>query len=108
LYQKAHTVGHLDLMAFVLLCMGLGPAAIAGAFSSVVAHHLSGIGQHRWNAWTSGAGLLTLLILATATIPAYGAIGAAYAASGAAIVQALGLLAAWSKCESTPLKNLLF
>lgn len=88
--------------------LGLAPAAIAGAFSSVVAHHLSGIGQHRWNAWTSGAGLLTLLILATATIPAYGAIGAAYAASGAALVQALGLLAAWSKCESTPVKNLLF
>lgn len=88
--------------------IGLAPAAIAGAFSSIVAHHLSGIGQHRWNAWTSAAGFITLLILATAFIPMLGAVGAAYAASGAAIVQAFGLLAAWSKCESTSALKLLF
>jgi O-antigen/teichoic acid export membrane protein len=88
--------------------IGLAPAAIAGAFSSIVAHHLSGIGQHRWNAWTSAAGFVTLLTLATTLIPMFGAVGAAYAASGAAIVQAFGLLAAWSKCESTSALKLFF
>lgn len=88
--------------------IGLAPAAIAGAFSSIVAHHLSGIGQHRWNAWTSAAGFVALLTLATTLIPMFGAVGAAYAASGAAIVQAFGLLAAWSKCESTSALKLFF
>jgi O-antigen/teichoic acid export membrane protein len=88
--------------------IGLAPAAIAGAFSSIVAHHLSGIGQHRWNAWTSAAGFVALLTLATALIPMFGAVGAAYAASGAAIAQAFGLLAAWSKCESTSALKLFF
>jgi len=88
--------------------VGLAPAAIAGAFSSIVAHHLSGIGQHRWNAWTSAAGLISLLGLAAILIPENGAVGAAYAASGAAIIQAAGLLIGWSKCESTPIRNLFF
>jgi len=88
--------------------VGLAPAAIAGAFSSIVAHHLSGIGQHRWNAWTSAAGLISLLVLAAILIPENGAVGAAYAASGAAIIQAAGLLIGWSKCESTPIRNLFF
>ena len=42
----------------------LAPAAVCGAVASIVAHHLSGIGQHRWNAWTSGLGLVTLAWLA--------------------------------------------
>jgi|TARA_B100000768_G_scaffold25292_1_gene23222 O-antigen/teichoic acid export membrane protein len=88
--------------------VGLAPAAIAGAISSIVAHHLSGIGQHRWNAWTSGAGLVTLLVTAAAWIPDGGAVGAAHAASAAAVVQAIGLLVAWSKCELTPVRKLLF
>lgn len=90
------------------ILVGLAPAAIFGAFSSIIAHHLSGIGQHRWNAWTSAAGLATLLLVATALIPISGAYGAAQAASCAAGVQAIGLLFAWSKSESTPLQKLLF
>ena len=77
----------------------LGPAALFGAAASIIAHHLSGIGMHHWNAATSGLGLLTLLLLARVWIPNHGAEGAAWAASAAAAVQCAGLLVAWLRCE---------
>jgi O-antigen/teichoic acid export membrane protein len=77
----------------------LAPAALFGAAASIVAHHLSGIGQHHWNAATSGLGLFTLLLLAREWVPNHGAVGAAWAASAAAAVQCTGLLVAWWRCE---------
>ena len=62
----------------------LAPAALFGAVASIVAHHLSGIGKHHWNAATSGVGLITLLVLAREWVPGSGAVGAAWAASAAA------------------------
>jgi hypothetical protein len=79
----------------------LAPAALLGAAASIVAHHLSGIGKHHWNAATSGLGLITLLVLARELAPESGAVGAAWAASAAAAVQCTGLLIAWWRCEST-------
>lgn len=69
----------------------LGPAIAAGSLASLFAHHLSGIGQHRWNAWTSGASLATVVLLGAAWYTTNGAIGAAMAASVAGTVQAVGL-----------------
>lgn len=77
----------------------LAPAAIFGAASSIIAHHLSGIGKHHWNAATSGIGLIVLLLLANEWITTHGAVGAAWAASGAATVQCMGLIIAWWQCE---------
>ena len=77
----------------------LAPAALFGAVASIVAHHLSGIGKHHWNAVTSGLGLITLLVLARKWVPESGAVGAAWAASAAAAVQCTGLLFAWWRCE---------
>lgn len=77
----------------------LAPAALFGAAASIIAHHLSGIGRHHWNAATSGLGLLTLLLLAREWVPNHGAVGAAWAASAAAAVQCIGLLLAWWRCE---------
>jgi O-antigen/teichoic acid export membrane protein len=77
----------------------LAPAALLGAAASIVAHHLSGIGKHHWNAATSGLGLITLLVLAREWAPESGAVGAAWAASAAAAVQCTGLLIAWWRCE---------
>jgi hypothetical protein len=77
----------------------LAPAALLGAAASIVAHHLSGIGKHHWNAATSGLGLITLLVLAREWVPQSGAVGAAWAASAAAAVQCIGLLVAWWRSE---------
>ncbi|MBO74977.1 MAG: hypothetical protein CMD33_06870 [Flavobacteriales bacterium] len=77
----------------------LAPAALFGAAASIMAHHLSGIGKHHWNAATSGLGLVTLLALAQEWTPESGAVGAAWAASVAAAVQCAGLLIAWWRCE---------
>lgn len=77
----------------------LAPAALFGAAASIVAHHLSGIGKHHWNAATSGLGLITLLVLAREWAPESGAVGAAWAASAAAAIQCAGLLIAWWRCE---------
>ena len=77
----------------------LAPAALFGAAASIIAHHLSGIGKHHWNAATSGLGLITLLVLAREWAPESGAVGAAWAASAAAAVQCTGLLIAWWRCE---------
>ena len=77
----------------------LAPAALLGAAASIVAHHLSGIGKHHWNAATSGLGLITLLVLAREWVPESGAVGAAWAASAAAAVQCVGLLIAWWRSE---------
>lgn len=79
----------------------LAPAAICGAAASIIAHHLSGMGKHHWNAWTSAFGLLTLVLLAVELIPQFGTIGAAWSASGAAAVQVFGLLWAWRRCEKS-------
>lgn len=77
----------------------LAPAALCGAAASIIAHHLSGIGRHHWNAATSGLGLLALLLLAREWVPNHGAVGAAWAASAAAAIQCSGLLLAWWRCE---------
>jgi O-antigen/teichoic acid export membrane protein len=77
----------------------LAPAALFGAAASIIAHHLSGIGRHHWNAATSGLGLLTLLLLSREWVPNHGAVGAAWAASAAAAVQCIGLQLAWWRCE---------
>ena len=77
----------------------LAPAALFGAAASIIAHHLSGIGKHHWNAASSGLGLITLVALASAWVPASGAVGAGWAASAAAAVQCTGLLIAWWRCE---------
>jgi O-antigen/teichoic acid export membrane protein len=77
----------------------LAPAALFGAAASIIAHHLSGIGKHHWNAATSGLGLITLVALASAWVPASGAVGAGWAASAAAAVQCTSLLIAWWRCE---------
>jgi len=77
----------------------LAPAALFGAGASIIAHHLSGIGKHHWNATTSAIGFITLLILAREWTPEFGAVGAAWAASAAAAVQCAGLLIAWWRCE---------
>ena len=77
----------------------LAPAALFGAAASIVAHHLSGIGKHHWNAATSGLGLIALLVLAREWVPESGAVGAAWAASAAAAIQCVGLLFAGWRCE---------
>ena len=77
----------------------LTPAALFGAAASIIAHHLSGIGKHHWNAATSGLGLITLLVLAREWATEFGAVGAAWAASAAGAVQCSGLLIAWWRCE---------
>ena len=71
---------------------GLFPLMLTGALCGVLAHHLSGIGAHKWNAGTSAAGLLALLLTAPFAIEAWGATGAAVAASFAGIVQLAGLI----------------
>jgi O-antigen/teichoic acid export membrane protein len=77
----------------------LAPAALFGAAASIIAHHLSGIGKHHWNAATSGLGFITLLVLAREWVPESGAVGAGWAASAAAAIQCTGLLVAWWRCE---------
>lgn len=71
----------------------LGPAVLAGSVAGLLSHHLSGIGQHRWNAWTSGAGLVAVVVCGALWYAPYGAVGAAAAASVAGGVQVVGL--AW-------------
>ncbi|HIO60059.1 MAG TPA: hypothetical protein EYN28_07775 [Flavobacteriales bacterium] len=77
----------------------LVPGMLAGATSSIIAHHMSAIGLHKWNARTSALGLVTLIIIGWNTIPEYGVLGAAFAASSAYCVQALGLIAVWLKAN---------
>ena len=72
----------------------LGPAVLAGSLAGLIAHHLSGIGQHRWNAWTSGAGLVAVGVGGAVWYEPLGAVGAAMAASVAGSVQLAGL--AWA------------
>lgn len=75
----------------------LAPGMIAGAISSIIAHHLSAIGLHIWNARTSAIGLTVLIILGWFAIPTYGVAGAAMAASAAYLSQAAGLIFALLK-----------
>ena len=75
----------------------LAPGMIAGAISSIIAHHLSGVGLHRWNAATSGVALAVLLGVGWFIIPTMEVCGAAIAASCAYSAQALGLIWAWTK-----------
>ena len=75
----------------------LSPGMIAGAISSIIAHHLSAIGLHKWNARTSAIGLIVLISLGWLVIPTYGVAGAAVAASAAYVSQAAGLIFALLK-----------
>jgi len=75
----------------------LAPGMISGAISSIIAHHLSAIGLHKWNARTSAIGLTVLVSLGWFTVPAYGVAGAAVAASAAYVSQAVGLIFALLK-----------
>ena len=75
----------------------LAPGMIAGAISSIIAHHLSAIGLHIWNARTSAIGLIVLISLGLLVIPTYGVAGAAMAASAAYLSQAAGLIFALLK-----------
>ena len=75
----------------------LAPGMIAGSVSSIIAHHLSGVGLHKWNALTSGLALLVLIGVGLKIIPSMGVCGAAIAASCAYSAQALGLIWVWSR-----------
>lgn len=75
----------------------LAPGMIAGAISSILAHHLSGVGLHKWNAITSALGFGVLLSVGYVTVAKDGVQGAAMAASCAYCVQAAGLIWVWSK-----------
>ena len=70
----------------------LAPGIVAGAVSIIIAHHLSGIGMHKWNAYTSGLGLIVLISVGYYLIEDYKVCGAAIAASCAYSAQALGLI----------------
>jgi O-antigen/teichoic acid export membrane protein len=87
--------------------VALGPAVLAGAAASLVAHHLSGIGQHRWNAWTSGAALVAVVGCGAWWYAEHGALGAAAAASVAGLVQISGLLIALHREEGMQLSDWL-
>ena len=75
----------------------LAPGMIAGAISSIIAHHLSGVGLHKWNAFTSGLALVVLLCVGNYLIPIMEVCGAAIAASCAYSAQALGLIVVWKE-----------
>ena len=75
----------------------LAPGMIAGAISSILAHHLSGMGLHKWNAITSALGFAVLLSVGFVTVAEEGVQGAAIAASCAYCAQAVGLIWVWSK-----------
>ena len=74
-------------------------AACAGGWAPVLSHHLSGLGLHRYNAWTSAAGLAVGTGCAVWWIPTAGAVGAGAAASVGALVQLSGLLWAYRSAE---------
>ena len=90
-----------------VVLVALGPAVLAGAAASLVAHHLSGIGQHRWNAWTSGAALVAVVGCGAWWYAEHGALGAAAAASVAGLVQISGLLIALHREEGMQLSDWL-
>ena len=71
------------------------PGMLAGATSSILAHHLSAIGLHKWNAITSGIGLTVLVSIGWFVVPIYGVAGAALAASCAYLAQTSGLVIAF-------------
>jgi hypothetical protein len=73
----------------------LAPGMIAGAISSILAHHLSGVGMHKWNAITSGLGLSVLLTVGVYVLPISCVEDAAIAASCAYVAQATGLFFVW-------------
>lgn len=75
------------------------PGMLAGATSSILAHHLSAIGLHKWNAITSGIGLTVLISIGWFVVEPYGVPGAAFAASCAYLAQTAGLLTAFLKAD---------
>ena len=83
--------------------VALAPAMVAGGVASILSHHLSGVGLHRWNAITSAAGLATLWGCSVWWIPGSamleGAVMAGWAMSCAAVVQCTGL--AWAFHRAT-------
>jgi uncharacterized protein YceK len=83
--------------------VALAPAMVAGGVASILSHHLSGVGLHRWNALTSAAGLATLWGCSALWIPGSamleGAVMAGWAMSCAAVVQCTGL--SWAFLRAT-------
>ncbi len=73
----------------------MAPGMVAGAISIILAHHLSGVGLHRWNALTSALGLLVLICSGLLVIPKMGVHGAAISASFAYSVQAISMITVW-------------
>ena len=73
----------------------LAPGMIAGAISSILAHHLSGVGLHKGNAITSGIGLSVLITVGVYLLPISSVEDAAIAASCAYVAQATGLFIVW-------------
>lgn len=73
----------------------LAPGMISGAISSILAHHLSGVGLHKWNAITSGIGLSVLITVGVYLLPISSVEDAAIAASCAYVAQATGLFIVW-------------
>lgn len=121
--RKAHTVWHVKrvvalsgLSAVVMACVpdslwslvfrvqglqtvlqSLTVAMVAGSVATLISHHLSGVGLHRWNAVTSGLGFLVLWGCSTLWIPGThsavdGATMAGWALSASSAVQCAGLL----------------
>lgn len=86
----------------------LFPLMLTGAVCSVWAHHLSGVGGHKWNAWSSGAGFLLLCALAPVGIAEFGVSGAAIVASLAGGIQLLGLGLGLAQTEKIRLLPWLF
>ena len=84
------------------------PLMLTGAVCSVWAHHLSGVGGHKWNAWSSGAGFVVLCASAPAGIAEFGISGAAIAASFAGGIQLLGLGLGLAQTEKIRLLPWLF
>lgn len=90
-------VAIFDVAGVQAMLRSLGVAMVAGSVATLLSHHLSGIGLHRWNAVTSGLGLLVLWTCSAWWIPGCtdvdGAVMAGWALSASAAVQCAGL--AW-------------
>lgn len=90
-------VAIFDVAGVQAMLRSLGVAMIAGSVATLLSHHLSGIGLHRWNAFTSGLGLAVLWVCSAWWIPGCndveGAVMAGWALSASAAVQCAGL--AW-------------
>jgi len=80
-----------------IVMQSLAVAMVTGSVATLISHHLSGVGLHRWNAVTSGMGLLVLWGCSALWIPGSssaleGASMAGWALSSSSTVQCVGLL----------------